>query len=104
MAYIDHPQYKSYIDTSNNCLLRLCKHLALNGSSVMTYKQRLQIHQTIFKEVDSIADVKIIDGRCNVLFIITQLLRTEPSAIHKLICSNEKCQGSPKGKFSPIKI
>lgn len=38
MAYIDHPQYKSYIDTSNNCLLKLCKNLALNGSSVITYK------------------------------------------------------------------
>lgn len=48
--------------------------------------------------------MKIIDGRCNVLFIITQLLRTEPSAIHKLTCSNDKCQGSPKLKYSPTII
>lgn len=91
MAYIDHPQYKQYIDSCNNHLLKFCKDLAINGSSKITYKNLLELHQTIFEEVDGVTGVKIIDGKCNITHIITNFLRTAPSAIHQRTCSYVDC-------------
>ncbi|CAI6354687.1 unnamed protein product [Macrosiphum euphorbiae] len=104
MAYLDHPQYKSFVDVSDNTLLQFCKHLALNGTSKISYMTRLKI-LGIFDEQESINNVRVIDARCNVLFIITKLLKTAPSAIEHMVCSNNiNCPQSTRDVPSPTII
>jgi len=105
MAYIDHPQYKYFIDASDNTLLQFCKNLAVNGTSKISYMTRLDILKHIFEEQESINDVKVIDARCNVLFMVTKLLKTAPSAIDRMICSdNINCPHSTRDVPSPTVI
>jgi len=105
MAYIDHPQYKSFIDASNNTLLQFYKNLAVNGTSKISYMTRLDILKDIFEEQESINNVKVIDARCNVLFMVTKLLKTAPSAIDRMICSNDiNCPQSIRNVPSPTVI
>lgn len=105
MAYIDHSQYRAFIDSNNNVLLNFCKTLAVNGTSKASYVSRLEILQSIFKEREGITQVKIIDSRCNVLFIVTKLLKTAPSAFNHITCTtNDQCFNSEKYVPSPTLI
>lgn len=91
MAYIDYPQYKHFVDSSENQFLKFCKNLAINGTSQHIYKERLQILKQIFKEDDGVTEIKLIDARCNVLFLVTKLFINAPSAIENVHCSNNNC-------------
>lgn len=105
MAYIDHHQYKSFIDASDNTFLQFCKNLAVNGTSKTSYMTRLDILKDIFDEQESINNIKVIDATCNVLFIITKLLKTAPSAIEHMISSNNiNCPHSNRNVPSPTII
>lgn len=97
MAYIDHLQYRTFID--NNCnensFLNFCKNLVIQGTNKSSYISRLEILKNIFSEQNTITDIKIIDAKCNVLFMIIKLLQTTPSAIHKTSCtSKNQCPNS----------
>lgn len=93
MAYIDHPQYRVFIDSSDNIFLNFCKDLAVNGTSRISYMSRLEILKNMFDEQEGVMNVKIVDARCNVLFIVTALLKTAPSAIVYKTCSDKDCSG-----------
>jgi len=91
MAYIDYPQYRDFVDCNKNIFLKFCKQLAVNGTSKQIYKERLQILKGIFKEVDGVTEIKLIDARCNVLYLVTKLFVNAPSAIEYVNCSNKNC-------------
>ncbi|KAL4104409.1 hypothetical protein QTP88_019710 [Uroleucon formosanum] len=84
MAYIDNNQYKQFINTEKNELLQLCKDLAIHGSSKIMYLKRLHILKNFFDESDGITNVKLIDARCKITYIISKLLKDVPSAIEEL--------------------
>lgn len=91
MAYTDFESYRNFVDSSENQMLNFCKKIALYGSTTNTYKERLIILKNIFNETKSIANLKIIDARCNVSFIVTKLLKDVPSAIENIKCSDNNC-------------
>ncbi|VVC40048.1 Hypothetical protein CINCED_3A005355 [Cinara cedri] len=105
MAYLDHNQYKKYIDSVSNDFLTFCKNIAKKGTTRQTYVSRLLLLKTIFSTDKGITEVKLIDAKCNVLHIITQLLKNTPSATERRICSNTKCMNAKDTmKFSPTII
>jgi len=91
MAYIDYPQYRDFVDSNKNIFLKFCKNLSINGTSKQIYIERLQILKDIFKEVDGVTEIKLIDARCNVLHLVTKLFVNAPSAIEYVHCSNSNC-------------
>lgn len=104
MAYLDYPTYMEFVDKSDNVLLKFCKYLALNGASKKSYIERINILKNIFKEVDGITHVKIIDAKCNVSYIITQFLKSAPSAVELLNCQNTLCTNTNRQEPSPTII
>lgn len=60
--------------------------------------------KNIFEESDGITNVKLIDARCNITYIISKLLKDVPSAIEELRCSNKKCINAKKNLSSPTII
>lgn len=72
-------------------MLNFWKKIALYASTTNAYKERLIILKNIFDESKSILNLKIIDARCNVSFIVTKLLRDVPSAIENIKCSDNNC-------------
>lgn len=101
MAYIDIPYYKLSIDKSENSFLQFCKELALNGTSKKTYTDRGILLKSIFSENLGITKIKQINSECNVSYIITSLLRNEPSAKEHISCSNINCKNNSKIIFCP---
>jgi len=91
MAYIDNLRYKQFINDSENSFLKFCKNLAVNGTSIKSYCDRGTLLKTIFTENTGITDIKLINTECNVIFIITSLLKNEPSAKEYISCSNVNC-------------
>jgi len=88
--YIDHPKYKTFIDSVNHQFLNFCTTLAINGSSKLSYKDRLKIHENC-----GVSGINIIDTECNVTFIISELLKEFSSAYKYFTCYNKNCK-SPK--------
>ncbi|KAL5233861.1 hypothetical protein ACI65C_001271 [Semiaphis heraclei] len=86
MAYIDITSYKNFIDINSNVFLTFCKKLATKPCSANIYKERLTLLQHVFLEDTGITDVKLIDARCNVSYIITSFLKSAPSAVEKRQC------------------
>jgi len=69
--------------------------LAINETSKQTYIERLRILKNIFKEVaDGVTEIKLINARCNVLYLVTILFVNAPSAIEYVHCSNSNCPTS----------
>lgn len=71
MAYTDVPSYKQFIDTNLNVFFKCCKNLVTKTSNMNTYKERLALLQSVFSEDIDVTDVKLINARCNVSFIVT---------------------------------
>lgn len=92
MAYTDSKDYQKFINKSDNALLTFSKDLAINGPSPIIYKKRLGILKTIFQEDLGITDVVVINAECNVLHIITTLMKTNPSTTNIKTCSNNNCE------------
>jgi len=88
MAYLDNSFYKNIIDNSKNQFLEFCKKLVTANTSSIIHKDRLKILKTIFKEDTGITGVNIIS--CNVLFIVTSLLKDAASAYEYIECNNTK--------------
>jgi len=86
MAYIDIPAYKSFVDINSNIYLQFCQKLATKPCSTNIYKERLTLLQNVFPEDTGITDVKLIDARCNVTFMITSFLKSVPSAVENRQC------------------
>lgn len=86
LAFLDNRTYREFVNNSTNELLMLCKSLATKGTSQATYKERLKLLSTIFKEDTGVTSIYIIDAKCNVLHIVTKLLSDIPSAIEKIMC------------------
>lgn len=93
MAYIDIPSYKYFVDDNDNEFLTFSKQLANLGSCQSLYNTRVSIIRKIFREDEGITNLKIIDARCNVSFIIINLLKTAPSSIEVIMCSKTDCRG-----------
>jgi len=91
MAYIDNPLYKQFINESKNSFFKFCKYLAINGTLKKSYCDRGTLLKTIFTENTGITDIKLINSECNVIFIVTSLLKNEPSAKEYISCSNVNC-------------
>uniref|UniRef100_A0A2S2NQ22 NOF-FB transposable element protein n=1 Tax=Schizaphis graminum TaxID=13262 RepID=A0A2S2NQ22_SCHGA len=102
MAYTDSKDYQKFINKSDNALLTFCKDLAIIGPSPIIYKKRLEILKTIFQEDLGITDVVVINAECNVLHIITTLMKTNPSTTKIKTCSNNNCRA--KEHISPTII
>lgn len=92
MAYVDIPNYKSYLDECENNFLQFCKEMAINGTSKRTYIDRGILLKTIFGEVEGITSIKLINSECNVSFKITKFFKSEPSAREHIFCSNTDCK------------
>lgn len=95
-AYIDNLNYKLFIDASNDKFLTFCKELTTNSTSGKTYVDRGILLKGIFPEHQGIDDVKLINSKCNVSFIITSLLKNAPSASEHIFCSNSTCTNDSK--------
>jgi hypothetical protein len=98
MAYIDITSYKSFININSNIFLKFCQKLATKPCSTNIYKERLTLLQHVFTEDTGVTDIKLIDARCNVSYIITSFLKDVPSAVEKRQCFNcetEKSTPSP---------
>jgi len=104
MAYLDHCQYQQFMDSTTNEFFKFCKNLAIKGTTKNTYIERLHLLKNIFPEVDGITGVQLIDARCNVLHLITQLMNNAPSATENKKCSNEKCHNVNITRNSPTII
>lgn len=92
MAYLDNPFYKKFVDNSKNQFLEFCKKLVTTSTLAIIHKERLKILKTIFKEDTGITGVNIIDCTCNVLFIVTSLLKDAASAYEHIKCNNTNCK------------
>jgi len=55
------------------------------------YKKRLGILNKIFQEDLGITDVVVINAECNVLNIISTLMKTDPSNTNIKTCSKNNC-------------
>lgn len=88
MAYIDIPSYKKFIDINSNIFLKFCQKLATKPCSTNIYKERLTLLQNVFLEDTGVTDVKLVDARCNVSYIIISFLKSAPSAVEKRQCFN----------------
>jgi hypothetical protein len=104
MAYIDILNYKHFIDGSNNEFLNFSMQLALENSSRKIYDTRVLLLQQIFHKEPSVTNVKLINSRCNVSFIIINLLKTAPSAIENIECSRTECKNNRRKICSPTII
>lgn len=82
------PSYKNVIDINLNIFLKFCQKLATKPCSTNIYKERLTLLQNVFLEDTGVTDVKLIDARCNVSYIITSFLKSAPSAVEKRQCFN----------------
>lgn len=60
--------------------------------------------KNIFNQSDGITNVKLIDAKCNITYIISKLLNDVPSAIEELRCSNKMCKKDKKKLSSPTII
>lgn len=69
-----------------------------------TYVDRLDILKQEFKSSNSITNIKIIDARCNVSYLVTKLLHNTPSAVEKVNCKTSKCENLEKEIISPTLI
>lgn len=96
--------YKSFLDSSENNMLKLCKTLALNGPTKKIYTDRLELLKPIFIISDDISHLKFIDAQCNVSFVAIKLFRNAPSTIEKLRCSTDGCINNNKDIESPTII
>jgi len=47
--------------------------------------------KTILKENTGITDIRFTNAECNIIFIVTSLLKNEPSAKEYISCSNVNC-------------
>lgn len=101
MAYIDIPSYKYFVDGNNNELLTFSKQLANKSSCQSLYNTRASIIRKIFHEEEGITNLKIIDARCNVSFIIINLMKTAPSSIEDIVCSKVDCTYTKRLISSP---
>ena len=72
--------------------MEFCKNLVTTNTSAIIQKERLKILKTIFKEDTGITGVNIIDCTCNVLFIVTSLLKDAASAYEHIECNNTNCK------------
>lgn len=93
-GYTDIPKYKIFIDNNKNDFLQFCLNLAIYGATRYTYKSRVALLKTIFDFNIGVTEIKIIDSRCNVNFIITRFLKYTPSAIETNECSTCKHSNS----------
>lgn len=91
MAYIDIPSYKYFVDGNANELLTFSKQLAIKSSCRSMYNTRVSIIRQIFHEDEGIINLKVIDARCNVSFIIINLMKNAPSSIEDIVCSKMDC-------------
>jgi len=104
MANIDFQSYRNFVNSSENQMLNFSKKIALYGPTTNPYKERLIILKTIFDESTSISNLKIVDARCNVSFIVTKLLKDVPSAIENIKCSGYDCINKHKQINNPTII
>lgn len=68
--------------------MTFCNDLAKNGTSAIIYKKRLEMLRNIFKVEMGITDVTLIDAKCNVMYIVTNLLMDIPSATEIRVCQD----------------
>jgi len=64
----------------------------------------VSIIRKIFNEYEGITNLKVIDARCNVSFIIINLLKTASSSIEDIKCSKTDCTFTKKINHSPTII
>lgn len=92
------------VDGNDNELLTFSKKLAIQGSCRSLYNDRVSIMRKIFQEDEGITNLKVIDARCNVSFIIINFLKTAPSSIEDIMCSKTDCTYTKKINYSPTII
>ncbi|KAL5246276.1 hypothetical protein ACI65C_013684 [Semiaphis heraclei] len=93
VAYVDHEQYALFIDGSKNEFLNLAKDLGLHGSSKLSYRRRLILLMPYFDISASIPSVYTLNAECNVLKVIQDYMKHDPSSTQIAKCSNENCSG-----------
>jgi len=91
MAYIDNLRYKQFTNDSENSFLKFCINLAINGTSIKSYCDRGTLIKTFFTENTGFTVIKLINTECNVIFIVTSLLKNEPSEKEYISCLNVNC-------------
>lgn len=100
VAYIDYEKYASFINETNNEFLNLAKELGLHGSSKSTYNQRLKLLLPNFDISTCIPTVITLNVECNVIKVVQDYIKDNPSAIRTTMCSNTKCSGEKRSRNS----
>lgn len=91
VAYIDYEKYASFINETNNEFLNLAKELGLHGSSKSTYNQRLKLLLPYFDISTCIPTVNTLNVECNVIKVVQDYIKDNPSSTHTTMCSNTEC-------------
>jgi len=90
VSYIDSKSYMLYIDgIKTNPFIKLCKEVALHGSTSITYEQRghLLIESELFKISIVESGTSMLDANVNINALCNKLLSGIPSSIQTLIYS-----------------
>lgn len=100
VSYVDYRQYASFIDRSKNECLNLAKDIGLNGSSKLSYRKRLILLMPYFDISLSIPTVHTLNAECNVLKVIQDYMKQDPSSTQIAKCSNKKCPEKDQIRYS----
>lgn len=100
VAYVDYEQYASVIDASKNEFLNLAKDIGLHGSSKLSYRRRLILLMPYFEISASIPSVYSLNAECNVLKVIQDYMKEDPSSTQIAKCSNKNCPGEDQIRYS----
>lgn len=89
VSYIDNKNYMLYIDDIKlNQFIKLCKDVALHGSTSVSYEQRghLLVESDFFKISQVEYGTSMLDANVNINALCNKLLSGIPSSIQTLIC------------------
>jgi len=91
VSYIDSKSFMLFIDNNQtNPFIKLCKDVALHGSTSITYEERgnLLVESGLFKisPVESAATL-MLDANVNIIALCNKVLSGIPSSIQTLVCT-----------------
>lgn len=90
-TFIDNNIYKKFVDKNSNQFLKFCKALVYGNFTKIIYKDRAKLIINLFNEDNEISGLRVITSECNVIWIVSQLLKELPSVEDQIRCLNKYC-------------
>lgn len=100
VAYIDYEKYAFFIDETKSEFLILAKDLGLHGALKSTYQKRLILLMPCFDISTCVPSVFTLNAECNVLKVIQDYMKRDPSSTQTMTCSNKNCPREYKIRYS----